>query len=161
MNGRNGNVLWRLKDDTEDSTMAIINLYTVNSVRDLDSDNVADVLAVHVEERRNSRAGHIKIISGKDGKIIRSVPTPFNEEVFVPIQIITQFDGTECLLVVTGGQSSSGGVYLIRIHELMVSLILLLYLKSNKCIAHLVRNGMYVGFREHYALAYNFIAIFY
>lgn len=129
MNGRNGNVLWRLKDDTEDSTMAIINLYTVNSVRDLDGDNVADVLAVHVEERRNSRAGHIKLISGKDGKIIRSVPTPFNEEVFVPIQIITQFDGTECLLVVTGGQSSSGGVYLIRIHELMVSLIFLLYLK--------------------------------
>lgn len=93
----------------------------MNSVRDLDGDNIADVLAVHVEERTNSRAGHIKLISGKNGKIIRSIPTPFNEEVFVPIQIITQFDGTECLLVVTGGQSSSGGLYLIRIHDLMVS----------------------------------------
>lgn len=121
MNGRNGNVLWQLKDDTEDTTMAIINLYTVNSVRDLDGDSVADVLAVHVEERTNSRAGHIKLMSGKNGKVIRSIPTPFNEEVFVPIQVITQFDGTECLLVVTGGQSSSGGLYLIRIHDLMVS----------------------------------------
>lgn len=124
VNGRNGNVLWQLKDDTEDSTMAIINLYTVNSIRDLNGDSVADVLAVHVEERRNSRAGHIKLISGKDGKVIRSIPTPFNEEVFVPIQIITQFDGTECLLIVTGGQSSAGGLYLIRINDLMVCVIL-------------------------------------
>ncbi|KAG4068752.1 hypothetical protein HA402_002443 [Bradysia odoriphaga] len=121
VNGRNGNVLWQLKDDTEDSTVAIINLYTVNSIRDLNGDNIADVLAVHVEERRTSRAGHIKLISGKDGKVIRSIPTPFNEEVFVPIQIITQFDGTECLLIVTGGQNSAGGLYLIRIHELMMN----------------------------------------
>lgn len=119
----NGNVLWQLKDDTEDSTMAIINLYTVNAVRDFDGDSIPDVLAVHVEERRNSRAGHIKLISGKDGKVIRSIPTPFNEEVFVPIQIITQFDGTECLLIVTGGQSSSGGLYLLRIHDWRVSLL--------------------------------------
>lgn len=123
MNGRNGNILWQLKDNTEDTTTAIINLYTVNAIRDLDSDDIPDVLAVHVEETRNSKAGHIKLISGKDGRVIRSIPTPFNEEVFVPIQIITQFDGTECLLVVTGGQSSSGGLYIIRIHELMVSFI--------------------------------------
>lgn len=105
--------------DEENTPAFLIDLYTVNAVRDLNDDGVAEIIAVHVEERESSRAGHIKLISGKTGKLIRSISTPFREEVFVPIQIITQADGTECLLIITGGQNSAGGVYLLRIHSLM------------------------------------------
>lgn len=105
--------------DNDNTATVIIDLYTVNSVRDLNDDGVADIIAVHVEERESSRAGHIKLISGKNGNLIRSISTPFREEVFVPIQVITHSDGSECLLIVTGGQNSPGGLYLLRINSLM------------------------------------------
>jgi hypothetical protein len=50
----------------------------------------------------NSRGGHIKLISGRTGITIRTIPTPSREEVFVPVQFLTQKDGTELLLISTG-----------------------------------------------------------
>lgn len=97
----------------------IIDLYTVNSIRDIDDDGTTDIVAVHVEERESSRSGHIKLISGREGKLIRTISTPYKEEVFVPIQMITQPDGSEYLLILTGGQNSPGGVYILRISSIM------------------------------------------
>lgn len=105
--------------DIKTESTLLIDLYTINSVRDLNDDGIQDVVAVHVEERETSRASHIKIISGKSGKVIRTIPTPYLEEVFVPVQMFTWPDGTEYLLIVTGGQNSPGGVYIIRVQTLM------------------------------------------
>lgn len=122
VDGRQGEIIWQLKDDMLDiktEPALLIDLYTINSVRDLNNDDVQDILAVHVEERETSRASHIKIICGKSGKVIRTIPTPYLEEVFVPVQLFTWPDGTEYLLILTGGQSSPGGVYIIRLQTLM------------------------------------------
>lgn len=106
-------------------TTLIVDLYTVNGVRDLDGDSVPDVLAARVEEHRSSAdqsqtiAGHIIVISGQTGKVIRTIPTPNREELYVPIQIHTQIDGTENLLVITGGQNTPGGSYLIPLNTIM------------------------------------------
>lgn len=101
----------------------VVDLYTVNGVRDLDEDSVPDVLAARVEEHRSTDqstiAGHIIIISGQTGKVIRTIPTPNREELYVPIQVHTQIDGTEMLLVITGGQNSPGGCYLISLSTIM------------------------------------------
>lgn len=102
----------------------VVDLYTVNAIRDLDQDSVPDVLAARVEEHRlsdqtSSIDGHITIISGQTGKIIRTISTPNREELYVPIQVHTQIDGTEMLLVITGGQNSPGGVYLIPLSTIM------------------------------------------
>lgn len=123
INSRNGEILWKLKEknDADHTSATIIDLYTVNAIRDFNDDQVPDVIAVHVEEMELARLGHIKIISGKDGNEIRSILTPFKEEVFVPIQVITQADGSECLLIITGGQNSAGGIYLLRTQALMQS----------------------------------------
>lgn len=101
----------------------VVDLYTVNGIRDLDEDSIPDVLAARVEEHRTTEqstiAGHITIISGQTGKIIRTIPTPNHEELYVPIQVHTQIDGTEMLLVATGGQNSPGGIYLIPLNTIM------------------------------------------
>lgn len=122
VDGRQGEIIWKLQDDMLDvktESTLLIDLYTINSVRDLNNDDIEDILAVHVEERETSRASHIKIICGKSGKVLRTIPTPYLEEVFVPVQLFTWPDGTEYLLIVTGGQNSAGGVYIIRIQTLM------------------------------------------
>lgn len=120
INGRNGNNIWEFKElQVESNSVLLMDLYTINMVRDLDDDGIAEVLAVHFEEHEQYRAGHIKLISGRTGKTIRSIPTPYREETFVPIQLITTQDGTEVLLMVTGGQNSPGGIYSLRLMSMM------------------------------------------
>uniref|UniRef100_A0A8D8BZ96 Uncharacterized protein KIAA1467 n=1 Tax=Culex pipiens TaxID=7175 RepID=A0A8D8BZ96_CULPI len=121
VDGRNGNILWELKDysDLESYAETSIDLYTINVVRDLNNDGIADVLAVHVEETQRAHGGHIKLISGATGIILKSVPTPYREEMFVPIQQLMGKDGAEQFLMVSGGQNSPGGIYTLKQENLM------------------------------------------
>uniref|UniRef100_A0A1B0BPK9 FAM234A/B beta-propeller domain-containing protein n=1 Tax=Glossina palpalis gambiensis TaxID=67801 RepID=A0A1B0BPK9_9MUSC len=120
INGRNGHSIWEFREiEVETNSPIVMDLYTINVVRDLDGDEIPEILAVHLEEREESKAGHIKVIAGKTGKVIRTIPTPYREEVFVPVQLITKEDGTELLLIITGGQNTPGGVYSIRLLSLM------------------------------------------
>lgn len=129
VDGRNGNTLWHLKENELVEKQQIItpptvfDLYTVNEIRDLDGDMVSDILAARVEEHQslqgNSAAGYIVVISGRNGKIIRTITTPNFEEIYVPLQLYTQIDGTEMILVMTGGQATPGGVYLISLNTIM------------------------------------------
>lgn len=119
IDGKSGTLIWDFKrlsivsPDEMDSSS--VDLYTVNIIRDLDSDGIADIISAHTDERFGIREGHIRLISGKTGKSIRTIPAPYKEEIFVPIQLITSKDGTEYLLVLTGGQNTAGGVYKIRV----------------------------------------------
>jgi hypothetical protein len=51
--------------------------------------------------------------------VIRSIPIPYQEDVYVPLQLITRYDGTESILLATGGQNSPGGLYLINLFAVM------------------------------------------
>ncbi|XP_050086431.1 uncharacterized protein LOC126571715 [Anopheles aquasalis] len=121
LDGRNGRILWELKDysDLESYAEISIDLYTINVVSDANGDGIADIVAVHVEETQRAHGGHIKLISGATGAIVRSIPTPYREEMFVPIQALRKPDGTASLLVLTGGQNSPGGVYVLQLANLM------------------------------------------
>lgn len=120
INGRTGQVIWTFHElEVETNSPIVMDLYTINVLRDLDGDEVPELIAAHLEEREESKAGHIKLISGKTGKVIRSIPTPHREEMFVPIQLLTQSDGTELLLMITGGQNTPGGIYSLRLLSLM------------------------------------------
>ncbi|EDW59612.1 uncharacterized protein [Drosophila virilis] len=120
INGRTGQVIWNFHElEVETNSPIVMDLYTINVLRDLDGDEVPELIAAHLEEREESKAGHIKLISGKTGKVLRSIPTPHREEMFVPIQLLTQADGTELLLMLTGGQNTPGGIYSLRLLTLM------------------------------------------
>lgn len=122
LDGKSGRMLWEMKEFTmrspEEIDVNSVDLYTVNLLRDLDSDGVFEIIAAHTDDRFGIREGHIRLISGKTGKVIRSIPAPYKEEIFVPVQMMTTKDGTEFLLVLTGGQNTAGGVYKIRLDAL-------------------------------------------
>jgi hypothetical protein len=119
IDGKQGKLLWELKrfsiQSPEEYDVNAVDLYTINLMRDLDSDSVPDIIGAHTDERFGIREGHIRLISGKTGKIIRTIQSPYKEEIFVPVQLMTMKDGTEFLLVLTGGQNTAGGVYKIRL----------------------------------------------
>lgn len=124
MNGKNGEFLWHIDTDAVTYKPTQIDLYTVNGVTDVDGDAVPDILAAFIEERERSATttvtvGRISIISGRSGKIMRTIDSPFQEELYVPLQVITQSDGNNMILVVTGGQNSAGGIYLIPLSTFM------------------------------------------
>lgn len=125
LDGKSGRKLWDISNSKdfsmrspEEIDVNSVDLYTVNLMRDLDSDGIPDVIGAHTDERFGIREGHIRIISGRSGKIIRSIPSPFKEEIFVPVQMMSMKDGTDFLLVLTGGQNTAGGVYKIRLDSL-------------------------------------------
>lgn len=122
LDGKSGRMLWEMKEfnlqSPEEIDVNSVDLYTVNLMRDLDSDGIPDIVGAHTDDRFGIREGHIRLISGKSGKIIRSIPAPFKEEIFVPVQMMSMKDGTEFLLVLTGGQNTAGGVYKIRLDAL-------------------------------------------
>lgn len=123
IDGRSGRLIWESKEynlmkSQEDYDANAIDLYTINLMRDLDADGVNDIIAAHTDDSYGIREGHIRLISGKTGKIFRSIPAPFKEEIFVPVQLMTLKDGTEYLLVLTGGQNTAGGVYKIRLESM-------------------------------------------
>lgn len=119
IDGKNGKILWDFKRITiqtpDELDINAVNLYTINLIRDLDLDGIPDIVASHTSERFGIREGHILLISGKNGKTLRSVSSPYKEEIFLPIQFMTMKDGTEYLLVLTGGQNTAGGIYKIRV----------------------------------------------
>lgn len=119
IDGKSGKLLWDFKRITiqtpEEIDINSVDLYTVNMIRDLDLDSVPDIVAAHTSERFGIREGHILLISGKTGNIVRRISSPYKEEIFLPIQFMTMKDGTENLLVLTGGQNTAGGVYKIRV----------------------------------------------
>lgn len=134
INSKNGEKLWEFKGNSisgadrmqrdESSTFKLI---TLNGMRDIDNDRVDDILAVYlrdfndddIELRKNSLRSVIQLISGQTGKLIRAIPTPNQEDIYAPLQIITRYDGSESILVATGGQSSPGGLYLINLLAVM------------------------------------------
>lgn len=122
VDGKYGKLIWELKkfniQSPDEIDINSIDLYTINLMRDLNSDGVPDIIGAHTDEKFGIREGHIRLISGKNGKIIRSIPAPFKEEIFVPVQLMTLNDGSEFLLVLTGGQNTAGGVYKIRLDSL-------------------------------------------
>lgn len=97
----------------------------MNGIRDVDGDSVPDVLASSIEERVSDRrdgeimCGHLSVWSGRDGKLIRAIDAPYREEIYIPLQVSTQYDGNEMILIATGGQSAPGGIYMLPLSALM------------------------------------------
>lgn len=119
LDSQNGEIIWIGEKDHQVQSAVAFNMYTVNSVQDVDGDHISDIMTVHIIESELSNLRRIKFISGASGKLLRTVPTPSSEMVLVPLQVLTYEDGTQNLLVITGGQGSPGGLYTIRLAQLL------------------------------------------
>lgn len=150
MNGINGEILWHFDSgaialDIQNNPLGSlkIDLFSVNGIRDVDGDNIPDVLASSIEDRNNPNGGtftcgHLSIWSGRNGKLIQTLDAPYQEEIYVPLQVLTQFDGSEMIIIATGGQSSPGGIYMLPLSTIMDA-------SKNNNFIKIYRNPM-VGF---------------
>lgn len=135
INGINGNIIWEYASNAihpEHLFSSVIDFYTINPIDDLNDDEILDIVAMHVEEQEKTYTGYIEIISGATGNLIRQILTPHDEEVFAPLLKVTQQDGTDGLLLITGGQSTPGGIYFISLRSLIKDMLQVTYYKLIK-----------------------------
>lgn len=65
-----------------------------------------------------NRYGYLLIISGKTGQELVRVSTPKSAEIYYAPQLFVRFNGENSILFGTGGQNSSGALYLIGLHDI-------------------------------------------
>ena len=62
--------------------------------------------------------GRLILFNGNNGSVISWVQTPDRKESYYPPQILTWLDGEQFVLFGTGGNSKSGGLYVISLINL-------------------------------------------
>ena len=62
--------------------------------------------------------GRLILFDGSNGQILRWMQTPDRRESYYPPQILTWADGEQFVLFGTGGNSRSGGLYVISLLDL-------------------------------------------
>ncbi|KAL5019654.1 hypothetical protein ScPMuIL_002546, partial [Solemya velum] len=122
VNGRDGNTLWTFDDPV--ARNEIMNLYTAQVIRDLDGDDVTDILAIHGGDPLQDPgsafrlSGRLLLLSGRTGAVLRWVTVPDERESYYSPQIYTHPDGTDVVLFGTGGETHPGGLWAISLDDL-------------------------------------------
>jgi len=120
----NGKQLWSYKPESHRLFSDLMSVYDAQIVSDMNGDSVPDVLAVHGGDELSDPSleghmfGRIIVFSGKDGEVLRWMPTPDRRESYYPPQILTRLDGEQMLLFGTGGTSKAGSLYVIPLYDL-------------------------------------------
>lgn len=115
VNGQDGTTIWQVvyQDSSDAEQQKLLDIYDARYIPDVDGDKVTDVIAAHTLQIAEARSSEIIIISGKTGAVVRNVPLPENEQLYVAPQLLVQPDGENIFILVTSSSDDSGGLYII------------------------------------------------
>ncbi|RUS78517.1 hypothetical protein EGW08_013729, partial [Elysia chlorotica] len=124
---KQGQLLWTL--GKTEAVNPVMNFYTPQYIRDLDGDDVADLVAVHggdpLQEAGSPQrlSGRVLLISGRTGRVIRWVGVPDNRESYYSPQITTHLGQVSVLLFGTGGETHNGSLWELEVESLVEGLM--------------------------------------
>ena len=102
-----------------------MSVYVAQFIDDLTKDGIPEILAVHGGDELSDPAleekmfGRVIVFDGKNGSVLKWMPTPDRRESYYPPQILDGPDGDKSVLFGTGGNSRSGSLYVISIKDLL------------------------------------------
>ncbi|KAK3769153.1 hypothetical protein RRG08_034484 [Elysia crispata] len=124
---KQGKLLWTFGES--EALNPVMNFYTPQYVRDLDGDDVADLVTVHggdpLQEAGSPQrlSGRVLLVSGRTGHVIRWVGVPDNRESYYSPQITTHLDQVPVLLFGTGGETHNGSLWELEVESLVEGLM--------------------------------------
>ncbi|KAK3928753.1 Protein FAM234B [Frankliniella fusca] len=123
VNGHDGSLLWHLEDQLErQQTEAVLDVYAAQYIPDVDNDGFLDVISAHTvsDLSGNIVKGHLIVISGKVGVMLRMVEMPGSSESYYAPQLLVRPDGEKIILIGTGGTASHswGGLHAVSLGQL-------------------------------------------
>ena len=125
INGATGERLWQFYPDGGAREDGWYNFYTTQAVDDLNDDNIPDLVSANggdatVAPFGERDAGHLMILSGADGTIISSAPTPDSMETYMsPIVYTPEAGGPTYVLFGTGGETFAGSLWRVSLSDLL------------------------------------------
>ncbi|XP_034243919.1 uncharacterized protein LOC117646805 isoform X2 [Thrips palmi] len=123
VNGHDGSLLWHLEEQLERQPSEVaLDVYSAQYIPDIDNDGFIDVISAHTvsDISGNTVKGHLIIISGKVGRILRMIEMPGGSESYYAPQLLVQPDGKTIVLIGTGGTASHswGGLHALSLNQL-------------------------------------------
>ncbi|XP_026286303.1 uncharacterized protein LOC113211963 isoform X1 [Frankliniella occidentalis] len=123
VNGHDGSLLWHLEDQLErQQTEVVLDVYSAQYIPDVDDDGFIDVISSHTvsDLSGNSVKGHLIVISGKVGRMLRMIEMPGSSESYYAPQLLVRPDGEKVILIGTGGTASHswGGLHAVSLGQL-------------------------------------------
>lgn len=114
--GRDGAVLWRVVGTSVAESPFPYNFFTPAVTRDVNRDGVDDVVAVYGgnDTRMPNDArdpGYIALLSGADGAVLKVYASPDRSEMYASPVVYERSDGTEWVVIGTGGETHGGAAY--------------------------------------------------
>lgn len=117
LNSKTGMIIWSFEDPTKDSSLEM-DVYTGLFIPDQNDDNFTDVLCAHTAQKEHVMRGHLLLISGRDGKLIKKVSTPGEKEIFYTPQLFNS-SGELLVLFGTGSPNSPGNLSVVSLQHLL------------------------------------------
>lgn len=129
LNAKTGNLEWEFFDtkNLNPHDSGWYNFYDPQIIADVNNDGIKDVLISNggnAEARAydtiNRYPGYIMIVSGKEGKLLKKLRIPDNKETYMsPVIHNFKNDNDPFVLVGTGGETTRGGFWAIRLSGLL------------------------------------------
>ncbi|XP_063236356.1 uncharacterized protein LOC134538795 [Bacillus rossius redtenbacheri] len=119
VNGHDGSSVWELAGDSGPGGSPPVDVYAPRFVRDVDGDGVLDILAARTRLLRPETgaegvlAGELALVSGARGAVLWRARLPGGEQAYHSPQLLVHPDGEELVVFGTGGQASTGGLYVV------------------------------------------------
>ncbi len=121
INGASGEVLWRFLSDDNVATVrkkGWYNFYNPQAVPDVSGDNIPDLLVSNGGDvlaepyDTNRAAGHLALIDGSNGQVIKRAVMPDSNEIYMSI-VVADLDHDDQLDIIfgTGGETTPGYLY--------------------------------------------------
>jgi len=116
LNGGNGAVLWRVEPGRIATTPELYNFFTPAIIDDVNGDRVQDLVVMYGGNDTRVPGdprdpGYIVLVSGIDGTVLKSYPTPDGAESYSSVIVYRRADDAEWVIFGTGGEADGGAAW--------------------------------------------------
>jgi outer membrane protein assembly factor BamB len=122
--GRDGAILWRIDPNEIAETPGPYNFTTPAPIGDVNADSVIDFVGAYGGNAtrlpgKPRDSGFFTVISGADGSIVATYPTPDSAETYCSPVVYRRSDGTPWVILGTGGETAGGAAFRAPVASLL------------------------------------------
>ena len=125
INGRTGELIWAF--DKKKGKQKWYNFYNPQFIRDQDGDGLEDILIsnggnvlAQPYDARKRYAGHLVVLSARDGSVLAKAPMPDNKETYMSVSALPLQDSSDYLVIFgTGGETLGGNLFVTHLSSIL------------------------------------------
>lgn len=125
INGKTGKIIWRFDKKTDKQKW--YGFYNAQFIKDQNNDGLEDILISNggnvwaaPHETKDRPAGHLLVVSARDGKLIAKASSPDKFEIYMSVSAIATADKKDYRVIFgTGGETVGGHLYVTTLSAIL------------------------------------------